>query len=88
MNTLTTLLLAASFVLSPQTTTQPVVNQIGLELLPGEFAVCALERSAKIPDWALSTTPISITRSQAALSIISPEYCAARNQLRQRMAHL
>lgn len=72
MNTRTTLLLAVSLVWSRQTATQPVVNQIGLELLQGEFAVCALEKSADIPGWALTATPVSITRSQAALSIIAP----------------
>jgi hypothetical protein len=74
MNTWTTLLLAVSLVLSRQTAAaQPAVNQIGLELLQGEFAVCALEKSANIPDWALTTTPVSITRSQAALSIIASD---------------
>jgi len=72
MNTWTTLLLAVSLVLSRQTAAQPAVNQLGLGLLQGEFAVCALEKSTKIPDWALTTTPVSITRSQAALSIIAP----------------
>ena len=72
MNTWTTLLFAVSLVLSQQTAALPAVNQLGLELLQGEFAVCALGKSANIPDWALATTPVSITRSQAALSIIAP----------------
>ena len=72
MNTWTTLLLAVSLVLSRHTAAQPAVNQLGLGLSQGEFAVCALEKSTKIPDWALTTTPVSITRSQAALSIIAP----------------
>jgi hypothetical protein len=72
MNTWTTQLFAVSLVLSQQTAALPAVNQLGLELLQGEFAVCALDKSANIPDWALATTPVSITRSQAALSIIAP----------------
>ena len=49
-----------------------VVNHIGLQLLPGEFLVCRLPKNAAIPKWASSATPISITRSREALSIVAP----------------
>src|SRR5215472_8515843 len=47
-------------------------NQLGLILLKGEFAVCALERRAAVPAWASDVVPVSITRSTVALSIIAP----------------
>jgi hypothetical protein len=61
-----------------QKDTQPIVNQIGLELLPGEFLVCRLEKNAKVPDWAMTTTPSSISRSSAALSIIAPAHAVLK----------
>ncbi len=57
---------------------QLLVSHIGLQLLPGEFLVCRLEKSATIPHWAMRGTPISITRSSEALSIIAPAHLVPR----------
>ena len=54
-----------------QSNSQPVSNRLGLTLLKGEFAVCALDTRAAIPRWASDIVPVSITRSSAALSVIA-----------------
>ena len=48
--------------------------EITLEWLPGRFAVCRLDAAAAIPDWALRGSDfLSITRSEAELSIVAAE---------------
>ncbi len=47
---------------------------ISLEWLPGRFAVCRFDADAAIPGWALAGSDfISITRTQAELSIVAAE---------------
>ena len=41
-----------------------------LSILPDTFAICRLDAKTKLPDWALSGSFISITRSQHELSIV------------------
>ena len=45
-----------------------------LDLLPGSFAVCRLDPSAPVPDWATSGTTdfCSVTRTPQELSIVCP----------------
>ena len=66
------ILLATVTCISAAQQNELVVNHIGLQLLPGEFQVCRLGNTASIPHWAMTGTPISITRSSEALSIIAP----------------
>ena len=68
---LSAVLLAVCSMSAAQTAKPPVANNIGLELLPGEYVVCRLDKNATIPDWASTAVPVSITRSPAALSIIA-----------------
>ncbi len=47
---------------------------ITLEWLPGRFAVCRFDPSTSIPSWALAGSDlISITRTEAELSIVAAE---------------
>lgn len=78
MKALSAILLALTCVAAAQENNQLLVNQIGLELLPGEFLVCRLQKNATIPEWAVAATPISITRSREALSIIAPANAVPR----------
>ncbi|HEX6503969.1 MAG TPA: hypothetical protein VF011_12015 [Terriglobales bacterium] len=78
MKALSAILLALTCVAAAQENNQLLVNQIGLELLPGEFLVCRLQKNATIPEWAAAATPISITRSREALSIIAPANAVPR----------
>ena len=69
---LSAMVLTMTCVSAAQQNNESVVSHIGLQLLPGEFLVCRLQKSATIPNWATAATPISITRSGQALSIIAP----------------
>jgi hypothetical protein len=44
-----------------------------LELLPEAFAVCRLEATAPVPEWAVGASFCSITRTAAELSIVCEE---------------
>lgn len=46
--------------------------KLNLSLLPDKFAICRLDASSKIPDWACAGSFISITRSHDELSIVCP----------------
>lgn len=46
---------------------------MNLHLLEGAFAVCRLDSSAMMPDWALSAPFVSITRTDEELSIVVSE---------------
>lgn len=69
---LSAIVLTITCVSAAQQKNESVVNHIGLKLLPGEFFVCRLQKNATIPKWAVTSTPMSITRSEEALSIIAP----------------
>ena len=42
-------------------------------LLPGTLAICRLETTASIPDWATLGPFWSVTRTEAELSVVCPE---------------
>lgn len=44
-----------------------------LFLLKGSFAVCRLDRSAAIPDWATTEPFFSVTRTADELSVVCPQ---------------
>jgi len=44
-----------------------------LSIQPETLAVCRLDRDARIPDWALSGSFLSITRTDEELSIVTPQ---------------
>jgi len=44
-----------------------------LELLPGVYAVCRLDKDALIPGWATAGRLCSITRTAEELSVVCPE---------------
>jgi hypothetical protein len=46
------------------------VRKLTLSILPDTLAVCRLDPSAAIPDWALPDPFSSITRTQSELSIV------------------
>lgn len=48
-------------------------RSLRLELLPGSFAVCRLDAGAPVPGWAASGRFVSITRTDAELSLVCPE---------------
>ncbi len=43
-----------------------------LSVLHGDFAICRLAASSKIPDWAMSNPFFSVTRTMEELSIVCP----------------
>jgi hypothetical protein len=45
-------------------------HSLNLELLAGTFAVCRLEADAPLPSWATSSGFVSLTRTDAELSIV------------------
>ncbi len=47
--------------------------QLSLSLLPGRLAVCRLEPSAAVPEWAWTGGVCGITRTQNELSIVCSE---------------
>ena len=44
-----------------------------LKVIPGTYAVCRLDADAAIPDWALTGSVTSVTRTPDELSIVCPE---------------
>ena len=42
-------------------------------LLPGSLAICRLETTASIPDWATLAPFCSVTRTEEELSVVCPE---------------
>jgi hypothetical protein len=44
-----------------------------LELLPGTYAVCRLEAAEPVPGWAGAGPFVSMTRTEAELSVVCPE---------------
>jgi len=44
-----------------------------LELLPGVYAVCRLDKDAVLPDWAIGGPFSSITRTTEELSVVCPD---------------
>ncbi|MFC2008731.1 ACT domain-containing protein [Chloroflexota bacterium] len=44
-----------------------------LELLPGIYAVCWLDKNAPVPDWGTHGLLSSITRTAAGLSVVCPD---------------
>jgi hypothetical protein len=44
-----------------------------LKVIPGTYAVCRLDADAAIPDWALTGSVTSVTRTSDELSIVCPE---------------
>jgi hypothetical protein len=48
-------------------------RSLNLELLAGAFAVCRLEADAPLPSWAASGGFVSLTRTDAELSIVCPQ---------------
>lgn len=47
-----------------------LAHSLNLSVLPGLFAVCRLESSASLPEWALSSSFFSVTGTEAELSIV------------------
>lgn len=48
-------------------------RSLNLELLAGTFAVCRLEPSAPLPEWAAAGPFVSLTRTDAELSVVCGE---------------
>ena len=46
---------------------------LNLEVLPGTFAVCRLEADAEVPAWAARGPFVSLTRTEAELSVVCPQ---------------
>ena len=46
--------------------------ELKFDWLPGPFAICKLPADAQIPDWALTGTFTSVTRTSDELSIVCP----------------
>jgi hypothetical protein len=44
-----------------------------LSILPETFAICRLDKEARIPDWALAGSFLSITRTLEELSVVCPQ---------------
>lgn len=49
------------------------INKLSLSSIPERFAVCHLDRQAKIPDWVFEGEFSFISRTPDELSIICPE---------------
>jgi len=49
------------------------VQPLTLSVVPGVFAICRLDASAPIPDWAGASSFLSITRTRDELSIVCPQ---------------
>ena len=48
-------------------------RSLNLELVPGGYAVCRLEADEPLPDWAAKGPFVSLTRTDAELSIVCPQ---------------
>ena len=46
---------------------------LSLEIVPGNYAVCRLDASDPLPAWIGSSPFVSVTRTEAELSIVCPE---------------
>lgn len=51
----------------------PATRPFRLEVLTGVLAVCRLGPDAPLPDWALSSAFLSITRTSDELSLVCPQ---------------
>ena len=49
-------------------------RRLELEVLPGTFAVCRLAADAALPEWAARGPFVSLTRTQAELSVVCPQH--------------
>ena len=47
-------------------------NSIGLVLIDEKFGICRLKATEKIPEWVISSSIFSITRTREELSVICP----------------
>lgn len=77
----------------------PDLSGVGLALLEGEYAICRLDPSAEVPDWATAGAGqvLSLTRTSEELSILCPsevvpEECEASRgwgalRVRSRLDH-
>ncbi len=50
-----------------------MATRLTLELLPGTLAVCRLEADTPLPAWAVAGDFLSLTRTDAELSIVCPQ---------------
>ncbi|APH39824.1 hypothetical protein BHR79_00400 [Methanohalophilus halophilus] len=48
-------------------------NSIGLILINEKFGICKLKATEKLPEWVLSSSIFSLTRTKEELSVICPE---------------
>ncbi len=48
-------------------------QRLKLDLLPGSYVVCRLNKDAPVPDWATSGLFSSVTRTAEELSVVCPE---------------
>ena len=48
-------------------------RSLNLELVAGSYAVCRLAADAPLPPWATSGSFVSVTRTDAELSIVCPQ---------------
>src|SRR5574340_385131 len=55
-----------------------------LESLPGSYAVCRLPPSVPIPNWAATGDFVSVTRTDAELSIVCPQDAVPRDVVCER----
>lgn len=51
-------------------------RRLKLDLLPGTYAVCRLNRDAPVPDWATAGLFCSVTRTAEELSVVCPDTLA------------
>src|SRR5579862_4426763 len=50
-----------------------ISHRLSLTVLPDCMAICRLESDAAIPTWAASASFVSVTRTNAELSIVCPD---------------
>jgi len=48
-------------------------RQLKLSLLDGMYAICAFESDTPIPDWAVTASLCSITRTKKELTVVCPQ---------------
>lgn len=48
-------------------------RQLCITVLPETMAICQLESDAPVPEWALQSNFLSVTRTSGELSIVCPE---------------
>src|SRR5260221_3271689 len=54
-------------------------HKLTLSILPETFAICRLDTTAPIPDWAVTGSFLSITRTADELSIVCPQVNVPQN---------